>query len=70
MINLHIVFWKEGIWWVAKCLENSVTSQGKTYEEAKRNINEALELSLEDEKIRNITPVEDIRTETFSFALA
>ena len=40
---------QEEIWFVAKCLENSVTSQGETMEEALANLREALELFFEDE---------------------
>ncbi len=39
---------KDGDWYVAKCLENSVASQGKTVEEAIANLKEALELYYED----------------------
>ena len=35
-------------WYVAKCLENSVASQGKSIEMALDNLREALELYLED----------------------
>ncbi|UWG99243.1 type II toxin-antitoxin system HicB family antitoxin [Dehalobacter sp. DCM] len=35
-------------WYVAKCLENNVASQGKTVEEAIANLKEALELYYED----------------------
>ncbi len=47
----HIIFWQEGKFWIAKCLENSVASQGYSLKEAQSNIKEALELSLEDENI-------------------
>jgi len=40
---------KENDWYVAKCLENSVTSQGKTMEEATDSLREALSLFYEDE---------------------
>jgi predicted RNase H-like HicB family nuclease len=40
---------KEDSWFVAKCLENSVASQGKTIEEATANLSEALALFYEDE---------------------
>ena len=50
MRSLHIISWKEGKFWVAKCLENSIASQGFSYEEAKSNIKEALELSFEDSR--------------------
>ncbi|MGE4273905.1 MAG: type II toxin-antitoxin system HicB family antitoxin [Desulfitobacterium sp.] len=39
---------KDDDWYVAKCLENSVASQGKTVEEAMANLKEALELYYED----------------------
>jgi len=40
---------QEENWYVAKCLENSVASQGKTMEEATANLREALTLFYEDE---------------------
>ncbi|MCL2873501.1 MAG: type II toxin-antitoxin system HicB family antitoxin [Defluviitaleaceae bacterium] len=39
---------QEDNWFVAKCLENSVASQGKTIDEAIKNLKEALELYFED----------------------
>jgi len=44
-----IVINKEGKWYVARSLELGVVSQGRTIEEAERNIKEALELYLEDQ---------------------
>ena len=41
---------KEDNWFIAKCLENSVASQGKNMDEAIDNLKEALELYYEDEK--------------------
>ena len=38
----------EGDWYVARCLEVEVTSQGRTVEEALINLREALELYFED----------------------
>jgi len=38
---------KEGNWYIARCLELDVTSQGKTIEEAQANIKEAVELYIE-----------------------
>ncbi|MFH0856379.1 MAG: type II toxin-antitoxin system HicB family antitoxin [bacterium] len=35
-------------WYVAKCAELGVVSQGKTLEEVQKNIKEAVELYLED----------------------
>lgn len=39
---------KEGKWYVARCAELGVASQGKTIDEAKKNLKEAVELYLED----------------------
>jgi predicted RNase H-like HicB family nuclease len=39
----------EGDWYVARCLEVEVTSQGKTIDEARANLAEALGLYFEDE---------------------
>ena len=44
-----IVINKEGKWFVAQSLELGVTSQGKTIEEARANLKEAIELYLEDQ---------------------
>jgi predicted RNase H-like HicB family nuclease len=40
---------QEDNWYVAKCLENNVASQGKTMDEAIDNLREALTLYFEDE---------------------
>ena len=40
---------KEGKWYVARCLELGVVSQGKTIEKAQGNLKEAVELYLEDQ---------------------
>ena len=48
-INLKNVIWKEGKYYVAECLNNHVSSFGKTKKEALANLNEALELYFEDE---------------------
>lgn len=39
---------REGNWYVARCLEVEVASQGRTLEEALANLQEALELHFED----------------------
>jgi len=39
---------QEDKWFVARCLELGVVSQGKTIEEAQKNLKEAVELYLED----------------------
>ena len=43
------VITKEGKWFVARCLELGVVSQGKSVENAQKNLKEAAELYLEDE---------------------
>lgn len=40
---------KEGNWYVARALELGVVSQGKTVPEARKNLQEAVELYLEDQ---------------------
>ena len=47
-LDLHILIEKEGDLYAALCLELNVASQGKTLEEARKNIREAIELYLED----------------------
>lgn len=39
---------KEGKWYVARCIELGVVSQGKIIENAQKNLKEAVELYLED----------------------
>ena len=43
-----VIIQKEENWYVAKCAENNVTSQGKTLEESLDNLKEAVELYYED----------------------
>ena len=40
---------QEGKWYVARCIELGVVSQGKTIEGAQKNLKEAVELYLEDQ---------------------
>lgn len=39
----------EGAWYVARCLEVEVTSQGESFDHALANLREALELYFEDQ---------------------
>jgi predicted RNase H-like HicB family nuclease len=48
LTRFNVIVQKEDTWYVAKCLDNSVASQGKTVEEALDNLKEALELYYED----------------------
>ena len=43
-----VIIQKEDDWYVAKCLENGVASQGKTIEDSVSNIKEAIALYYED----------------------
>jgi predicted RNase H-like HicB family nuclease len=45
---------KEGDWYVARCLEVEVTSQGDTLENSLSNLQEALELYFEDEPTTDV----------------
>ena len=49
-IKYNVIIQKEEEWYVAKCLDNNVASQGKTIEEALNNLKEALELFFQNEK--------------------
>lgn len=42
---------QDGEWYVAKCIENSVASQGKTIDDSVSNLKEALELYYESEAV-------------------
>lgn len=44
-----IVIQRESKWYVAKSVELGVVSQGKTIEEAEKNIKEAIDLYLENQ---------------------
>ncbi len=57
-INLKNIVWKEGKHFVAQCLNVEVSSFGKNRKEALENLNEALELYFEDQKIIKINKVE------------
>lgn len=43
-----IIIKKEKKWYVARCVELGVVSQGKTIEDVQKNIKEAVQLYLED----------------------
>jgi predicted RNase H-like HicB family nuclease len=45
--KLNAVITKEDKWYVAHCVELDVVSQGKTIEEAEKNLKEAVELYVE-----------------------
>jgi len=45
---------QEGEWFVARCLEVEVTSEGKTLEDARHNLVEALELYFEGDTLAEV----------------
>ncbi len=48
-MRFTIAISREDDWYVARCLEVEVTSQGRSVEEARTNLKEALELYFEDQ---------------------
>jgi predicted RNase H-like HicB family nuclease len=57
-LELSAVVWRENAIYVALCPEFDVASQGKSVEEALRNLKEALELYLEDEDVEKPSKTE------------
>jgi len=57
-LELSAVVWREKRLYVALCPELDVASQGKSVEEALRNLKEALELYLDDEDVEKPSSVE------------
>ncbi len=49
-IKVTVLVQKEDDWYVAKCIDNNIASQGKTIEESLNNLKEALELYYENEE--------------------
>lgn len=45
--KLSALITREGRWYVARCPELGVTTQGRSFESAKKNLQEAVELYLE-----------------------
>lgn len=46
--SLAIAVWQEEDFFVARCLQNNISSFGKTQDEAMKNIQEALDLYFEE----------------------
>lgn len=65
---LHTIVWKEKNLFVAKFIELELASQGKTREEAIKNLKEALDLYLEDEEIQKISfpQIKEVTTQKFT----
>lgn len=48
--EIDYVIWKEDNYYVARCLNVEVSSFGESFEEAEKNLKEAVELYFEGEK--------------------
>lgn len=65
---LHMIVWKEKKLFVSRFLELELASQGKTREEAVKNLKEALDLYLEDEELGKLSvpSIKEVSTQTVS----
>lgn len=61
-MTFYAVITKEDAWYVATAVPSGVTSQGDTFEAAKKNLEEALQLYYEDEDVSEAIPVDPILT--------
>lgn len=64
--GLHAIIWQENKLFVSSCLEIEVASQGKTKKEALENLEEALELYFEDEKLPLPKSYTNVELHTFT----
>jgi predicted RNase H-like HicB family nuclease len=55
--NLSAIIEHEGDWYVANCPELDIVSQGKSVEEAQKNLHEAVQLFLESADPKEIPPL-------------
>ncbi len=51
--GMHALVWQEDDLFVAQAIEVEVASQGKSEQEALKNLEEAIELYFEDEKVNS-----------------
>ena len=54
MKEISYVIWREGKYYVSKCLNVEISSFGKSVDEAIANLKEAVELYFENEKVKFI----------------
>ncbi len=59
MLKFSAVILKEGKWYIARCPELQVTSQGKSFEKAMDNLKEAVELYIESFGANDFRPTTD-----------
>lgn len=60
---LTALIWQEDDLYVAKCLELSIASQGKTKRDALKSLEEALELYFEDETVPVLPRINKVTVE-------
>lgn len=54
-VKFTVIIQKEEDWYVAKCVENNVASQGRSIEDAMKNLEEAVSLYYEDNEIEDVS---------------
>jgi predicted RNase H-like HicB family nuclease len=59
-VPLKNIVWKEGDFYVSKCLNVEVASFGNTKEEALKNLQEALDLYFEDRSLDDALTIEQV----------
>ena len=59
-VPLKNIVWKEGDFYVAKCLNVEVSSFGDTKDEALKNLIEALDLYFEDTPVADALTIEQV----------
>jgi len=59
-VPLKNIVWKEGDFYVAKCLNVEVSSFGDTKDEALKNLTEALDLYFEDTPVADALTIEQV----------
>lgn len=47
-LRISVQIWKKGSWFLAKCPELDFISQGKTRDEAQKNLMEVIEIQFEE----------------------
>ncbi len=60
-LQLTAVIWQEDAWFVAECADLGVTSQGRSEEEALRNLKEAVLLYLQDDETGKVKTPPQLR---------
>lgn len=58
MHNVKYVIYKEGEYYVTRCLNFELSTFGNTLDEAQENMKEALELYFEDNENPEFTPID------------